>query len=139
MTGNARTYLILDDADGAILAYFSITFKELILDGAKLAKAEVRRMDGIRRDAERIRAYLIGQLGKNAGISSNRIRLADILEEIYSVIAQARALIGGRIIFLECEDDDRLLALYEDHGFKLIESEGKESPRLRIMYTHTTE
>lgn len=63
-TDNARTYLILSDETAEILAYFSVSFKELVVDGIDLSKSRVRQLDGISKKAERIRAFLIGQLGK---------------------------------------------------------------------------
>lgn len=135
-SANARTYLILSDPGGDILAYFSITFKELILDEADISKAEIKRMDGISKKAERVRSFLIGQLGKNFSVTDNPLTLEDILSEIYSVISQARELVGGRIIILECEDSEKLIRLYQQHGFTLIETENGDLPELRTMYTH---
>lgn len=138
-TGNARTYLILDDNTAQILAYFSVSFKELVLDGASISKSKVRQLDGISKNAERIRAFLIGQIGKNTGINDNTISLSAILDEIYSVIAAAKALIGGRVIILECENSQTLIQLYEQHGFTLIETLDHEPRPLRTMYTHVSE
>ena len=28
---------------------------------------------------------------------------------------------GGRVVILECEDNEKLIALYETHGYKLLE------------------
>lgn len=28
---------------------------------------------------------------------------------------------GGRVVILECEDNEKLIALYEKHGYKLLE------------------
>lgn len=69
--------MILDD-EGKILAYFSLSFKELILDKTKLSKTKVQQLDGISRKAEKIKAFLIGQLGKNTAIVDNPISLSII-------------------------------------------------------------
>ncbi|WP_205655648.1 hypothetical protein [Alcanivorax sp. 24] len=138
-TDNARTYLILDADNGDILAYFSVSFKELVLEGAKISKNKVRQLDGISKHAERIRAFLIGQIGKNSAIADNPLSLASILDEIYAVVSEARALVGGRIIILECEDCQELIDLYKRHGFTLIDIEGNSGTLLRTMYTHVTE
>lgn len=53
----------------------------------------------------------------------NPISLNFILNEIYAVLSDVKALIGGRIIILECEDNKKLLDLYIRHGFTLIEIE----------------
>lgn len=124
------------DYEGKILAYFSISFKELILDKAKLSKTKVQQLDGISRKAEKIKAFLIGQLGKNTAIVDNPISLSIILNEIYAVLSEANALIGGRIIILECEDNNRLIQLYKQHGFTLIEIETNISSSLKTLYIH---
>lgn len=62
-------------------------------------------------------------MGKNKAISDNPLNLEIILTEIYGVINQARDLIGGRTIILECTEDEKLVNLYESHGFKKIEME----------------
>ncbi|EPV7090017.1 hypothetical protein ACV9W2_003656 [Acinetobacter baumannii] len=84
--------------------------------------------------ANTLKVYLIGQIGKNSLVKPNPIKLDVILSEIYNVISQAQALIGGRVIILECENQPKLIALYERHGFKLIETmNGSDS--LLTMYT----
>lgn len=113
-----------------------MSFKELVLESVKLSKTKIREMDGISKKAESIRTFLIGQVGKNYGVSNNPIRLGDILEEVYAIISAARILIGGRIIILECEDNMPLIQLYQAHHFSLIEAAGEEQPRFRTMYTH---
>lgn len=137
-TGNARTYLILDEATSDLLAYFSVSFKELILEGTGLSKTKVRSLDGISKNAERIRSFLIGQLGKNTSISDNPIGLTEILNEAYAVFSAAKQLIGGRVIILECENIPELIAYYEQHGFSLIEIATGDSS-LRTLYIHITE
>lgn len=121
-TGNSRTYLMLADPSADVLAYFSITFKQLIIAGTTLSKTTVRKLDGISKERKEIRAFLIGQIGKNFGIPDNPIRLAHILDEVYSVLAAARALVGGRVVILECDDNPSLIKMYQDHGFTLIET-----------------
>ncbi|MBK1779973.1 hypothetical protein JHL22_01945 [Advenella sp. WQ 585] len=96
-------------------------------------------MDGISKNAGRIRAFLIGQIGKNTAVASNPISLENILSEIYAVISAAKELIGGRIIILECEDSEDLIKLYERHGFTLIATLDPQQSRLRSMYTHVIE
>lgn len=73
-TSNARTYLILNDS-GEILAYFSLSFKELTLDNVKINKTKRQQLDGISRKAEKIKVFLIEQIGKNTSILDNPISL----------------------------------------------------------------
>lgn len=137
-TSNARTYLILNDS-GEIFAYFSLSFKELTLDNVKISKTKRQQLDGISRKAEKIKVFLIEQIGKNTSILDNPISLNFILNEIYAVLSDVKALIGGRIIILECEDNKKLLDLYIRHGFTLIEIEKNSSSTLRTLYIHIIE
>lgn len=130
--------MILNDS-GEILAYFSLSFKELILDNVKISKTKRQQLDGISRTAEKVKAFLIGQIGKNTLIVDNPISLALILQEIYAVLSEAQELIGGRIIILECENNERLLQLYKCHGFTLIEIENNSPSTLRTLYIHIIE
>ncbi|EHZ2725161.1 hypothetical protein L7E35_002761 [Vibrio parahaemolyticus] len=131
---NARTYLIIDSENGNILAYFSLSFKEISLQHTQIAKNQVKRLDGINKNAEKVRAYLIGQIGKNFSIQPNQISLREILEEVYAIIEKAQALIGGRAVILECGKVDKLIELYKANGFDvLINTEGEQ---LVTMYTY---
>ena len=110
-----------------------MTIRELILEGSQISKSEVKQLDGFNKNAERVQAFLIGQIGKNFSIENNPITLNDILGEVYSVFSQARELIGGRVVFLECENN-RLIELYSEHGFKLLNTEPQDDSGLLTMY-----
>ena len=117
---NSRTYLILDKNNlKQLLAYFSVSFKEISLPES-LSRREIQKIDGISRDATTARAFLIGQIAKNS-FQGNPINLASIFEEVYSVLYRAQDLVGGRILFLECEDHPKLINMYESNGFKVLQ------------------
>ena len=94
----------------------------------------MKKLDGQSKSATKLNAILIGQIGKNFAIEENSISLADILEITYGVIHEVRALIGGRSVIVECEDTDKLTALYKKHGFKKLEMNNDED-ELITMYT----
>jgi hypothetical protein len=91
----------------------------------------------MRKDVERLRVFLIGQLAKNYSVDDNVITLQDILDEVYYVIDQVKSLIGGRAIILECENSPKLIQLYNNHGFKVLNTR-EDTDRLITMYTHIT-
>ncbi len=117
---NARTYLIVDNETSQILAYFSISFKELSLENTDISKNEIKKLDGINKNAKKIKVYLIGQIAKNFNVPNNPIKLEDILMDAYGAINDAKAIIGGRVIILECENTRPLIDLYEKHNFKRL-------------------
>ena len=131
---NARTYFVLNQCNGEILAYFSLSFKEISFAESGLSKSQIKKLDGISKDAKTVRTYLIGQIAKNFAIENNEINLNYLLKEIYTIISIAKDLIGGRTIILECENIDSLIKLYENHGFKRINIESPDE--LITMYSH---
>lgn len=124
LTHNARTYLILneDDVDWGICAYFSISFKEIEIQQSCISKSTIKKLDGISKSALRIRAFLLGQIAKNSK-ANNPICLHDILEVIYAVLKDVQHTIGGRVLLLECEDNIKLVQLYEKHGFSILQKD----------------
>ncbi len=112
-THNSRTYLIFDEERLylGIIGYFTLSFKEIIFEDCNISKSKIKKLDGISKNAERIRAFLIGQLGKNSSIDKNPLNLKEILSEVFSVLQQAQILVGGRVSLLECEDNQKLINL----------------------------
>jgi hypothetical protein len=118
--------LILDETTADLLGYFSLTFKEITYPQDAVSKTANKRVGAVvdtESNLVRVRGYLIGQLGKNKVIDANPLNLEIILTEIYGVINQARELVGGRTIILECVQDEKLIGLYESHGFTRIKME----------------
>lgn len=125
----ARTYLIFDD-NSDILAYFSLAFKSIVI--LNTTKSQLKKLTGGLTNNNQINAYLIGQIGKNSLIQNNPVKLNDILSEIYPLIEQGQEMFGGRAVILECENNTKLIQYYEQHGFKLIETEDNQD--LKTLY-----
>lgn len=130
---NSRTHLIFDknNLSKGILAYFSLSFKEIILS-KNVSKSLIRKLDGISKNSQTVRGFLIGQIGKN-DFSGNPINLELIFEEIYTTIYQAQEVVGGRLIFLECENKEKLISLYQANGFEILQEEFKENKQLTFV------
>ena len=61
---------------------------------------------------------MIGQLGKNYNDNRNKlISGKDLLNLAISSITLVQRVIGGKVIFLECEDKPELLKFYEENDF----------------------
>lgn len=84
-----------------------------------------------------ISAYLIGQLGKNKSIPNNVIDLESILSDVFTVVKKAQNLVGGRVVILECENNEKLIHLYEKQGFQAlaIVNGPEEEHQLATMFT----
>ena len=105
-----------------IAAYFSLSFKEISLEDSDISKSQIKKLDGISKNAEKIRVFLIGQIGKNY-THEHQINLEDILQSVYSVLQEVQGSIGGKVILLECDDNERLINLYEEHNFKILQKQ----------------
>lgn len=127
LAGAAATHFILNEKQ-QVLAYFSLSFKSLELNASK---SLLRKLSGGLGDSKLIKAFLIGQVGKNDLIPSS-ITLSDILDIIFETLHQAKRLISGRVVILECENNPKLISLYEKHGFRLLEI--KENQHLKTMF-----
>ncbi len=114
---NAKTYLIINDT-GEIATFFSIALG--IIDIKDLqSTTQCKKIRGYgRTKAEYIPCYLLGQVGRNDNFSKSDISLTHILEFIMKIITEVMMKVGGRILYLEC--DNSLVPLYIKHGFKEI-------------------
>lgn len=90
-----------------------------------ISGSKTKKLDGISKTATNIRAYLIGQLGKNHAVTDNELCLRNIMDFAYSILEKAWLAVGGRIILIECDDNARLLNLYRDHGFEPLQKDGE--------------
>jgi hypothetical protein len=65
-----------------------------------------------------ISAPLIGQLGKNFVDGYNQLIKGDILLKLaLDKVAETQRIMGGRFVYLECEDKPSLIKFYVGNGF----------------------
>lgn len=113
-----RTYIIIDAENSTIYAYFSLSTKEIIVDSSCISKSTRKKLHLDNND--RLRTFLIGQIGKNSDVENNPLDLNDILNEIYPLLLKVQEIIGSRAIILECENNPNLVDYYKQHDFKDI-------------------
>lgn len=117
----ARTYLVYDESFLHLLGYFTIAFKSIDLKNVSKTK---RKDMTAGEDVETYSAYLIGHIAKNSDINAD-LKGTHILQHAKSVIAEARDLIGGRLIYIDCKDIEKLKTFYLDNGFKYFNTSEK--------------
>lgn len=120
-------YIKRDDEDKVIekylVGYFSLAQKIINVEKKALSNKLARRISRYSYyDAEKksysLPVILIGQLGKNYNDNSNKlISGKDLLNLAISSITLVQRVIGGKVIFLECEDKPELLKFYEENDF----------------------
>ena len=65
-----------------------------------------------------ISAPLIGQLGKNFSNSYNKLITGDeLLKLALDKVREMQNIVGGKIVYLECEQKEKLIDFYSQNGF----------------------
>lgn len=129
----ARTYLVMSTFKGEsyLAGYFSISNKSFVIPRKNFQALSVslqKRLLGAGNKTQQsnyeIRGFLLGQLGKNFSEIATKARSAtgnDLLALAYIKIQEAHRLVGGRIMYLECEDNVKIKDFYKKNGFREIE------------------
>lgn len=117
------TYLVFSKENGALLGYFTIALKALTVRGETVSKTTKRKLLRIseldeKSDTYTMAAYLIAQLGKNyAGGMEKKITGAELLELAWGIIERMQYLGGGLVVFLEANNEEKLLSFYNTNRF----------------------
>ncbi len=112
------TYLVLD-GKGRVTGFFTLTHKPVNIPAQALkSKTGIKKMQRHAKydkalNVYGVSAFLIAQFSKNYAIPKDeRISGAELMKYALSVIEEIQALIGGGVIFLESEEDYKLLNFY---------------------------
>lgn len=136
------TYLVNDEEDGEILGYFTLTHKSIVADGKNLSKKAKRKLERYsRKDGKTgnymASAFLLAQFGKNFSVENGkRISGAELMDFVDYVLYDVQRRIGGGIIYLDCEDEQKLIDFYIGQNFKRFDdrfSEEEEKEYIQFM------
>lgn len=127
----SRTTLVLKS--NQFVGYFSIANKALIIEKESwdpLSKSMKKKlMPGLNLDKiippVSPQAILVGQLGKNYD-ANPMIDGKELLAFAESQVFQAQRHSGGRFVWLECDDEPKLIEFYTLNGYKLLGKTEKE-------------
>lgn len=124
--GIAQTHLIFAQYKNnpELVAYFSLANKGFTVgDAFKMSKNMKRRINKFANYSNGIKAYtmsapLIAQLGKNFSNELNTLITGDeLLKMACDTVSEAQRILGGRFVYLECEEKEVLLDFYKSNGF----------------------
>lgn len=118
------------------VGYFALINKHFQIDLNNLSKTLAKRVQKFATFEEELNRYtvsapLIGQLGKNFFNDYDKLITGDELLKIACETVKAgQKILGGRIVYLECEDTPQLVNFYERNGFynfgrRELKDEGK--------------
>jgi len=122
------TYLVLDMDDGALVGYFTIALKPLTVRDETVSNTVKRKIKRISEFDEQTKtytmsAYLIAQIGKNyTNDACKRITGPELLELAWSVIENMQYMGGGMVVFLEANNEEKLLSFYQDNKFRQFDT-----------------
>jgi hypothetical protein len=135
ITGKSRTYLFIDAADpnGHILGYFTLSINSITF--SKRIDNKVKRILDYEADRKQFKymkkpfvpAILLALFGKDTDKydqflsqikNKAKRRLSDIsMPIVFDLAKKAKAIIGGQVIYLDCEKDKKLIKFYENFNF----------------------
>lgn len=122
--GLAQTHLdIYKNEDGVeILGYYAIANKPILIDKKSLSNTLAKKISKFAsvhtKDTYIVQSLLIGQLSKNFKDGNECLMTGEeLLDLAIESVQEAQKIIGGKVVFLECEDKPKLVDFYSKYGF----------------------
>lgn len=124
--GIASTYLIMASyrKEYVLCGYYTLANKVFCISKASMpSKNWQRRLSKFGQYDKSLQRYtisapLIGQLGKNYANGYNELITGDeLLKLALDKVSEMQYIVGGKIVYLECEPKERLIEFYESNGF----------------------
>ena len=122
------TYLVFSVEGKELLGYFTLAIKPLTVRGETVSNTTKRKLLRIseldeKSDTYTMSAYLIAQLGKNyAGGRNKKITGKELVELAWTVIEAVQYMLGGMVVFLEAENEEKLLSFYRSNCFSQFDT-----------------
>ena len=123
--GITQTHLIFASYQSApvLVGYYSLTNKVITIKKKSLSATYAKKISKFGTFNDQTHSYvvpapLIAQLGKNYNNGYNKLITGDVLLALAcQKVKQVQLDIGGRLVYLECEDKPKLLDFYSRNGF----------------------
>ena len=129
--GDTRTFLIINDelwqqGEIQIDGYFSLALKILAF-GKSINKDFLKNLFD-NENKSNCPAYLIGQLAKSE--TAEKGAGANYLMTALQYISNARDIVGGRLVYLDCTPNKQ--TYYEKHGFHFLQKKHKRDDLIQM-------
>lgn len=126
----SKTYLVFwetdDEKEKALVGYYTIASKFIRVERGAVNSKEARKLreHGVfdeKTNEYIVSAPLIAQLGKNY-FEGNECLISgsDLLQLAVERVKHVQHEIGGKFVYLECEDVEKLLSFYTRNHFKVF-------------------
>ena len=126
----SKTYLVFwetdDEKEKALVGYYTIASKFIRVERSAVNSKEARKLRDHGVFDENTNEYivsapLIAQLGKNYSEGNEcLISGSDLLQLAIERVKRVQHEIGGKFVYLECEDEAKLLAFYTKNRFNVF-------------------
>jgi len=129
----SRTYLLInpESEEIEILGYYTLTMKSLPFETGT-SKSAIKKIDGFRSDVSSTEAVLIGQIGKDFK-HKEKISGKSIIDHAIDDVYKVQKIIGGRVVFLECFDIEKIVKFYKENDFVFLQKSGEYLQMIRQL------
>jgi hypothetical protein len=113
------TYLVFSNEDASLVGYFTLAIKPITVDASNFSNTMKRKIARVSDLDETngtytLSAYLVAQLGKNFTAGANdKVTGEQLLQAAVDTIKELQYMAGGMVIFLETENEEKLMEFYE--------------------------
>ena len=122
LAGIHLVFSIIDD-NLSLLGYFALSTKIISISSKSLSNTLKKRISKFATYDKETNTYilssiLIGQLGKNYNNGLNEyIKGDELLKIACDKVRETQMDVGGKIVYLECEENEYLMNFYKNNGF----------------------
>ncbi len=134
------TYFLMD-AGGEIAAIFTLTHKAVEIGSAELSSTMRKKLNRYAQfdgntNSYTVSAFLIAQFGKNYGFKGDMTLSGNsLMDDVFEILERVQRDIGGGIVYLECEDQEKLLGFYQNdkNRFKIFGERFSEADQTKYI------
>lgn len=136
----SKSFLVFSPYKGeqVLVGYYTVCYKSLVVYREQLNRKTYNRLSKFSDDNDgkklHIPAPLIAQLGKNFTNGYDKLISGDeLLKLACDKIAMVQKNIGGKIVYLECEEKEKLVSFYKSNGFQYIGKRRLDRDETEVM------
>lgn len=131
----SSTFILVEK--GMICGIFTLTHKPLSIRKSNISSRYYKRLSRFSTDTDgdnlHLSAFLIAQLAKNSKLSKDcDIDGSEIVNIALQYLIMARKIIGGKCVYVDVKNNDKLINFYKNNGF--IEFDKRYSEKDKIEY-----
>lgn len=122
----SKTFLVFASYQDkpVLVGYYTLANKTIVIRRRRISRTlwdRIKKFGSVIQETNTcsISAPLIAQLGKNYFNSYNELITGDeLLQMAINQVKVLQGIVGGKVVYLECEDDEHLIGFYERNQFR---------------------